>query len=186
MEFARLSMLEFVSCFPLSTWELEYDMAAGDSILTWSPVSNSPPTANFATLDLRNGFMVLDFDASVNEQSSFHGVLPSHYGGGQVQVVVTSTSTSGTTGNAKLRIEVTHLQAGVQLDALPAVNGSGDFLVSAPASSGRLVVTTSPVIATGGASAGEVLLLSVTRLATDTSDTMIGDLELLTLELREA
>ena len=161
-------------------------MAAGDSILTFSPLSNSPPDSFYATVDLRSGFMVLDFDASVNEEAAFHGVLPSHYAGGQVQVIVTSTATTGTTGNAKLRLEVTRLQAGVQLDSLPAVSGSGDFLISAPASSGALVVTTSQAIATGSANVGEVLLLSVTRLATDAADTMTGDLELLTLEVREA
>lgn len=160
-------------------------MAAGDSILFLSPLSNSPPSSGYATLDLRNGFVVLDMDDTNDEKATFHSVLPSHYDGGQIQAILTWTSTSGITGNAKFRVEVTRIQAGANLDSLPTVDGSADVVVAAPATSGELVVSQSPAINTGGANSGDSLLFSVTRQASDVADTLSGDIELLALEVRE-
>ncbi|MCG8448911.1 MAG: hypothetical protein MI725_04945 [Pirellulales bacterium] len=148
-------------------------------------MSNSPPATGYATLDLRSGFAVLDMDDAADEKAIFHAVLPSHYGGGQVLAVVTWTSTSGITGNAKLRIEATRIQAGTNLDSLPAAAGSSDVVVAAPTASGELVVSQTSAIDVGGASSGDTLLITLTRLATDAADTLAGDVELLALEVRE-
>ena len=79
-------------------------MASGDSLLVFDPLSNRPPTADYATVDLRNGFVVLDFDDTTDEAAVFHAVVPSHYGGGNLVAVLNWTSTTATTGNTKLRV----------------------------------------------------------------------------------
>jgi len=161
-------------------------MAAGDSLLALEPLSNRPPATNYASVDLRNGFVILDFDDTSNEEALFLAVLPSHYSGGQIKAIVTWTSSTATTGSAKLRVEATRIASGANLDSLPLVDGTADFTVSAPTTSGKLVTSQSVPINTGGAAAGDLLLAGVTRLASDAADTLVGDIELVSLEIREA
>ncbi len=160
-------------------------MASGDSLLLFDPLSNRPPVANYASVDLRNGFVVLDFDDATNETAQFLAVLPSHYGGGQLLAVVTWTTTTAITDNAKLRVEVTRLGGGASLAVLPAVDGSVDMTVTAPVTSGQLVLSQSSAILAGNAVAGDQLLVGLTRLAADVADVLVGDIEFVSIEIRE-
>jgi len=160
-------------------------MASGDSLLVFDSLSNRPPAANYATIDLRNGFVLLDFDDTTDETARFHAVLPSHYGGGQVLAVITWTSSSAISGDALLRVETTRLSSGVNIDTLPAVGGSDEVTTTAPTTSGQLVISQSSPLAVGGAVAGDLLLVSLIRVASLSSDTLSGDVELVSLEIRE-
>ncbi len=161
-------------------------MASGDSLFTLDPLSNRPPASDFATVDVRGDFVVLDFDDAVDEQAQFQTLVPSHYQGGSLIAIVTWTSSSAVTGNAKLRVELVRLAAGANLDVPPAPSGSADLVVGAPVASGDLVVSTTASMAVSGLASGDILQVLVTRLATDAVDTMVGDIELIALELREA
>jgi len=160
-------------------------MASGDSLLVFDSLSNRPPTVDYASVDLRSGFVVLDFDDTTNEAAQFHAVVPSHYGGGNLVAVLNWTSTTAITGNAKLRVEATRLPLGANLDTLPVVDGSSEVTSAAPAVSGELVVSQLPSMSTGGLVAGDLLLITLTRLAVDAADTLSGDVELVSLEVRE-
>ncbi|NOY30812.1 MAG: hypothetical protein GXP28_11785 [Planctomycetes bacterium] len=160
-------------------------MASGDSLLVFDPLSNRPPTANYASVDLRSGFIVLDFDDTTDEKALFHAVLPSHYSGGQLLAVVTWTSSTATTGDVQFRVEATRLSSGANLDTLPAIDGSGNVTSSAPTTSGQLVVSETPPISVGGAVAGDLALIDLTRLASTGTDTLAGDTEVVLLEIRE-
>ena len=160
-------------------------MASGDSLLALDPLSNRPPAANFATVDLRGEFVVLDFDDTTNEQAQFHAIVPSHYSGGDLKAVLTWTSSTAISGSAKLKCELTRLSAGVNLDALPAPDGSDEVTVAAPTTSGDLVVDVTGPITVSGLTSGETLLVVITRLSTDAGDTLVGDVELISIELRE-
>lgn len=161
-------------------------MASGDTLCVFNPLSNSPPESDYATLDLRSGFAVLDMDDSAIEKASFSALLPSHYGGGQVKALVTWTSSTAISGQVKFRVEITKIQEGDNLDALPSVAGSIEMNSAAPATSGILVVAESSAMNAGGASPGDLLLVAISRLATDAADTLVGDTEILALELQEA
>ncbi len=161
-------------------------MASGDSLFVLDSLSNRPPAVGYASVDLRNEFMVLDFDDATNEQAQFHAVVPSHYSGGNLLAFLTWTSTTATTGNAKLRVEATRMPAGTNLDTLPVVGGSSEVTAAAPTVSGELVVSPLPSISLSGLSAGDLLLISFTRLAMDATDTLSGDIEMVVLEIREA
>jgi len=160
-------------------------MASGDSLLVFEPLSNRPPIANYASVDLRSGFVVLDFDDTTDEAALFLSTLPSQYGGGQFEVVVTWTTTTAITGNAKLRVEATRISSGVNIDLLPTVDGTADIIVAAPTVSGQLAMAQTVPLNTGGAVAGDLLLIGMTRLASDAADTLVGDVEFLSLEVRE-
>jgi hypothetical protein len=160
-------------------------MAINDTILIFDALANQPPASGFATLDVRGELLVLDLDESANEQAQFIGMVPSHYKGGDSGVAVTWTSTSATSGDARLRVELTRIAAGDNLDSLPAVDATGDLTVTAPATSGVVVVSTFAALAVPDLATGDLLRVQVTRLATDAADTMAGDLELVWVEVKE-
>ena len=161
-------------------------MASGDSLITLDALSNRPPTSNYASVDLRNGFVVLDFDDTANETALFLAVLPSHYSGGSLAATAGWTTTSATTGNVKLRIEVTRIASDVSFDTLPAADGMTELSVGAPATAGELAMAQTATFAAGDAAAGDMLLVSFTRLASDAGDTIVGDFELVSLVILEA
>ena len=161
-------------------------MAVGDTLLIFDPLANRPPASAYATLDVRGEFVVLDFDAAANERAQFHANLPSHYRGGDLKVFVTWTSTSATSGDMKLRVELTRIASGNNLDALPSPQATVDVTASCPATSGNLALLEVGPLAISGLAAGETLSVHITRLATDAADTMSGDLELVAVEVGEA
>jgi hypothetical protein len=75
-------------------------MASGNTLVVFKPTDNEPPSSNYATLDLRNGHPVLDFDTTTQETAIFSDVMPRHYSGGNIIVYInwTSDATSGTGG----------------------------------------------------------------------------------------
>lgn len=161
-------------------------MASGDSLLVFDPLSNRPPATDFATVDLRGEFVVLDFDDTSNEQAQFHAIVPSHYSGGDLKAVVTWTSSAATSGSANLKCELTRLGAGANLDALPSPDGTEELTIAAPSASGDLLIETTGPVAVSGLVSGETLRVSITRLASDVADTLVGDVELISIEMREA
>jgi len=114
-------------------------MAAGDSLIAVDALSNRPPSADYATVGVRGDFVVLAFDDTTNEQAQFQAVVPSHFGGGALEVELTWTSATATSGSCKLRAELTRVTAGSNLDALPAASGSANVTVGAPSTNGDLV-----------------------------------------------
>ena len=160
-------------------------MASGDTLFIFDALANRPPEVNFASVDLRNGFVVLDFDDATNEAAQFFALLPGLYGGGNLQATITWTTTSAAAGNGRLRLEVTLLAAGTNLDSLPAAHDTDDITVGSPAASGDLVQSNSAAIDAGSSAAGDQLLITLTRLADDIADTLTGDIEILTVEIKE-
>ena len=61
-------------------------MASGDTLLVFTPLSNEPPAAGFASLDSRNLHPVLDF--ALSEVGVFSFVVPRHYAGGGLTVYI--------------------------------------------------------------------------------------------------
>jgi len=57
-------------------------MASGNTLCTFLPTDNEPPSSNYATLDTRNAHPVLDFDDTIQEAAQFTGILPRNYRGG--------------------------------------------------------------------------------------------------------
>ena len=161
-------------------------MAIGDSLVTADALSNRPPATDFATVDVRGEFVVLDFDDSTEQQAQFQAIVPSHYGDGEIEAVLTWTSTSATSGNCKFQVELLHFSAGDNLDAPPAASGSSEATVAAPSADGDLAVVILDSIAVAGLTSGDILQVIVTRQAADAADTLVGDVELVSLELREA
>ena len=76
-------------------------MASGDTLLAFVPAGNEPPSTSFATLDVRNGHAVLDFDAGVDEEAIFGGVLPRHYSGQGITARIAWMASSAVVGTCR-------------------------------------------------------------------------------------
>jgi hypothetical protein len=161
-------------------------MAAGDTLAVWGPVAGLPPASNYATLDVRNAHAVLDFDAAVDESMVFAGVLPSHYGGGDLTIELHWASTSATTGNVRW-LAALEKASGADIDA-DSFGAASSATGAAAASSGTLTKTALSISAAsaGNPAAGDALRLKVTRDADHAADTMADDAELWAVHLREA
>jgi len=162
-------------------------MATGQTLAIWEAIGGTPATTAAATYDVRNGHVVLDFDADSNETSYFASVLPKHYAGGNIDCKLHWMATSATAGNVRWSAAFERLEAaGPDLDAndlQTAAEANG----AANATSGKLTVTTLTLTALDGAVAGDAFRIAVTRVAGDgANDTMTGDAELVAVELVEA
>lgn len=162
-------------------------MASGDTLLIFTPLSNEPPAANYATLDTRNSHTVLDFDDTTAEAAVFKGILPRHYAGGGITVYAHWAATSATTGTGGWTVafeRVSDSQQDIDSDGF-----AGEQTITAatvPATSGHVTITN--VAVTSGANMdsiaiGEAFRVRVTRDVANDSAT--GDLELYAIELKE-
>lgn len=163
-------------------------MASGDTLLIFHPFQNEAPSANFATLDLRNLHPVLDFDASTNESAVFSAIMPQHYAATTgITVYIHYSMSSATSGDVDWDVSferVGNEQQDVDSDSFATANSVDNTTV--PSTSGDVDIVN--VAFTDGAdmdsvAAGEKFRIKVTRDAS--SDTATGDAELHAVELRE-
>jgi len=164
-------------------------MASGDTLAIFGPQANQPPTSSYATLNLRNGHVVLEFDTATQETAIFASKMPRHYGGGNVVVYVSwmaATATAGTIGWG-----VTFERDANAGDDMDVDSWATEQIVTAgtvPASSGVISVTNLTITAgatgTDSIAAGDDYRVRIRRdVATDTA---AGDAQLLSVELKEA
>jgi hypothetical protein len=162
-------------------------MATGNTLLVFTPHQNEPPSANYATLDIRNYHPVLDFDASTNESAVFSAVMPRHYAGGGVTVYIHYSMTSATSGDIDWDVAFERIgdqQLDIDSDSFASVQSVDNTTV--PETSGNVDIVS--IAFTDGAqmdsvAVGEAFRLKVTRDAS--SDTASGDAELLRIEIKE-
>jgi len=164
-------------------------VASGNTLLVLLPTGSLPPTSNYATLDTRgSGHWVLDFDAATNESTLWADVLPRNYAGGGLTVTVCWMSTGATSGDVVWQGQFERHQD--ETDDLDS-----DSFAAAQSATGTAAGTNGAVQYTGitftaGAqmdslAAGEHFRFKLIRNAADAADTMAGDAEVLSVEIRE-
>lgn len=160
-------------------------MASGDSLMSWDALGARPLGVNHASLDLRNGIPVLDFDDTVSESLFFSGVLPRHYAGGGITVSLWWAASTATAGN--VRWETAFERGNTDLDADSFA--AGQAATGAASGTSGIKVSTSIAHTAGaqmdGLLAGEPFRLRVTRIIAGVTGNMVGDAELVDIELRE-
>lgn len=165
-------------------------MASGQTLCRFTPAANQPPSSAYATPDVRNGLLVLDFDAAADENAIFVDVLPRNYGGGGLTVYIHWMASTATTGSCRWQAAIERHLAGTDdsdADSFAAAQSAGGTAVTP---SGTEIVTA--ITFTNGAqmdslAVGERFRLKVTRDADGTSgtDDMAGDAELVAIEIKE-
>ena len=164
-------------------------MASGDTLVVFTALNNEPPSSNYATVDTRNGHVVLDFDdGTTNESAIFSGVMPQHYAGTTGVTVYIHYSMTSATASATVDWSVSFERIGdgqldIDSDSFAAANSVTGTTV--PATSGHVDIVSVPF--TDGAdmdsvAKGESFRIKVTR--SDTPETG-GDAELHRVEIRE-
>lgn len=162
-------------------------MASGDTLCVFMPYDNEPPSANYATLDVRNAHPCLDFDATTNESAVFSAIMPQHYAGGGVTVYIHYSMSSAVADTVDWDVAFERIgdqQLDIDADSFADVNSVDDTTV--PGTTGLVDVVS--VAFTDGAdmdsvAKGELFRLKITRDAA--SDDAAGDAELHAVEIRE-
>lgn len=163
-------------------------MASGNTLTTVSVQNNEPPATTFATLDSRNGHLVLDFDAATDESAIFTEVLSRAYAGGGITVNIHYAMSSAITGDVVLTAEFERIGDGQQDIDLDSFAAAQTVTVTVPLTSGNVDIAS--LAFTNGAqidsiAVGEAFRIRITRDANNLADTSAGDLELLACELKE-
>lgn len=163
-------------------------MASGATLVTLFPFDNEPPSANYATFNLRNGHPVLDFDATTQEISIFTAVMPRNYGGGGVTVYVHSVMASASSGTLGWEVAFERMSDGGTTDI-----DSDSFAASQTISTSTVTGTVGGVLVqnvsiTNGANmdgivAGDSFRIRIRRDVA--SDNATGDAEFLCCEIKE-
>jgi len=164
-------------------------MASGDTLVAFTALNNEPPSSDYATVDTRNGAVVLDFDDTDDESAEFSGFMPLHYGGGGVTVTIGWMATD---------TDITLLKTVEWLVAFKSFSDDADDIdskafhtagskTSTEASASGEVQYDDAVFsdqaAIDGTAAGEYFRLKVTRDASE--GTLDGDAELLFVSIKE-
>jgi hypothetical protein len=162
-------------------------MASGQTLGVFTPQQNQPPASAFATPDVRNGILVLDFDASTDESVVFLGVLPRNYGGGGLTVTIHAMLSSATSGSVRWQGQIERMTTDEDADSFATAQSAAQ---TANGTSG--IISTAVLTFSSGANmdslaAGEPFRLKITRDADGTSgtDDATGDAELVAVEIKE-
>ena len=163
-------------------------MASGDTLCVFFPAMSEPPSSNYATFDTRNGVLVLDFDDTTDESVEFPGFMPRHYDGGGITVTLGWMATTATAANCIWNVgfkSVSDDADDLDSKAFAAVNEVTDTAASASGEVAYAAVTFTDGADMDSIAAGEYFRIDVTRSASDTSDTLTGDAELVFVEIKE-
>src|SRR3990167_5268324 len=163
-------------------------MASGNSLVIFTPQNNEPPSSAFATLDTRNGHLVLDFDGATDEEAVFTGIMPDNYASGGLTVKVHVAFTSATSGTANIECMLERI-TGLDIDA-DSFATMQDVGVTANGTSGIEVVGS--ITFTDGAAMDSIVIGDLFRLkirrdadGTNGTDDITTDMELMGIEVLE-
>ena len=165
-------------------------MASGDTLAVFFPQDAEPPSSNYATLDTRNGVLVLDFDDTTDESVDFAGFMPRHYGGGGITVTVGWMATTATTGTISLDVSfmsVTDDADDLDTKSFASANNANPTTASATGEVDYATITFTDGADMDSVAAGEYFRMRVTRDAdgTTSTDDVSGDMELVFVEIKE-
>lgn len=163
-------------------------MATGDTLCTFTATANMPPSTNYATVNARNGHLVLEFDTTTQETAIFAGVLPRNYAGGGITVYVHWMAATATTGTGGWDVTFERdASAGDDMDSDGFATAQTITAATVNGTSGKISVTNVAITAgaagTDSIAAGDAFRLRVRRDVAN--DTAAGDLQLLAVEMKE-
>jgi hypothetical protein len=157
------------------------------AVSTFLPYDSIPPATNYASLDIRNGHPVLDFDTTTEEAAVFTSAMAETYAGGDLKITLFCSATSATTGTIGWLVAVERIDASsLDIDADDFATAVTITAQTVPGTSGQILAMTATLDApteTDGVLAGEAFRLKVSRDVTN--DTAAGDAELLLVKLEE-
>ena len=152
------------------------------TISRFTPRENQPPATDFATLDTRNSIAVLNFDDTTNENAIFLNVISEAVLlGSGLKILLIWTATTATTGNCVWQTALEKMTTDIDTDSFDTAES---LTATTNVTSGVPNYTEITLTTIDSIVSGDGFRLKVTRNATSASDTMIGDAELIAVEVR--
>lgn len=172
-------------------------MASGNTLLLLTPAASTPPGTVYATLGVIVGasspteaFQTLEFDDTTVEYADFHGLqMPSSYAGGGVTLTFQSAAAANTNTYV---LSAAFRKIDDDAEDLDTTAFTYDYnntgAITAPSVVGE--TTEDTLTFTDGAdmdsvAAGNFFSLRVRRVPTDGSDTLTGDVRILSIAIKE-
>ena len=162
-------------------------MASGDTLLIFTPFHNEPPSSNFATLGMRNGHPILQFDTTTSWSAVFSAIMPQNYANTTgVTVYIGSTLASATSGTLGYLVSFERMDGATDLDADSFAGTTTLTAATVPGTSGFPFLQS--IAVTKGANmdsvvAGDGFRLKIARDVAN--DTAAGNSEIVFVEIRE-
>lgn len=172
-------------------------MASGNSLILLNALDGTPPATAYATLDTMAGastpaesIPVLDFDDTTQEYMDFYCVMPQHYAGGGLTIIVGYSAAEASTDVIDWEIALRRVADDAEdLDTTAHTYDYNDSVDTAPSAVGE--VGYASVTFTDGAdmdsvTAGDYFVLRITRDPTPNSGTDVtGDASLHFIHVKE-
>lgn len=154
--------------------------------IQWSALQNQPPATNYATIETRNTFYLLNFDASTDESSVFTGILPEGTSlTTGLSVTLKWTAATATSGDCVWLVAWERCNTDIDTDSF----ATGVSATTATSGTSGIPNTTTinfnGTTEIDGLAVGDMFRLKITRDADNGSDTMTGDAQLITLEVQQ-
>lgn len=152
----------------------------------FTPSLNQPPASTYATPSTRNSIAILQFDDATSENAIFVGILPegANVSSG-LKVIIKWTAATATTGNCVWEASFMALDATTDIDS-DSFDTATSATTAAPGTSGYTTTTTITCTTIDSLVAGVAYRLKILRNGGSGSDTMTGDAEVHSVELRSA
>lgn len=163
-------------------------MASGDVLSRWQAQEGAPPSSSFAALTRRNNHFFYGYDASSEEAVDFSDVLDRRYSGGGLTLVIAWAAASATTGDVVWGGKIERHQDDtddLDSDSFATEQTATGTTASASGELQYTTITFSDGANMDSLAVGESFRLRISRKAANGSDTMTGDAQLKSLELRE-
>lgn len=161
-------------------------MASNQSLIIFTPCANEPPTSNPATLDVRNGRLVLDFNDTTKEYAVFTGVMPYQYGRNGIGVYIHYAMSASSAGNIYWEAEFERIGDGVldiDTDSFASAKSTNETVPGTIGHVSIVNISFSDGVEIDAIVPGEAFRIRISRDAA--TDSAVGDAELLAVELRE-
>jgi hypothetical protein len=150
----------------------------------FSPLDNEPPATNFATIDTRNSISILDFDGTTQESAVFRSIMPEGASFSSLIAYIWAMGTTAVTGDVIWGVQYEDM-VGQDLDG-DGFNTGVTKAMTIAATSGVMIGITIGSTFTDGITAGDPYRIKIYRAAAEAGDTLVGDAELLAIEIRGA
>lgn len=160
--------------------------AKGQTLFALQPSAYEPPSSSYAVWGLRNSHPILSFTSGGSLAAIWTRILPRSYSGNGLSVVVKYVTASATTGTAQFTVAIEADAAGGQdIDSDGFATAQTATAATVPGTSGIIGDFTVPI--TSGANmdnavAGDQVRIRILR----GTDTATGDLQIVSVEVREA
>jgi hypothetical protein len=181
---SKLAHLSVGSGLSISDTTLSTTGGGTKTYAVFTSLDNQPPASGFATLDTRNSIAVLDFDDASTESAIFMSVLPeAAVTTSGLIVIITWMATSATSGNCRWSVSFEKCTSDLDTDSFDtaaATNAATNGTSGVPTTTSITITTIDSLVAS------DLFRVRVQRVGGDGGDTMSGDAELLSVEVRSA